>query len=126
MASSRSDASSNASIVTWVCSSSSRIAPRTVAAIGASDRNRLSRVATRPHAAGIRGLGLLVVLVDVVQTIQGPADGPDETPDRGALPRALAAACYSAPCRPNRCASSASDGNVLHHLDSLVPLTRRR
>src|SRR5215470_18901467 len=34
IASSRSDASSKASIVTVVCSSSSRIAPRTVAAIG--------------------------------------------------------------------------------------------
>src|SRR5262249_14914511 len=80
----------------------------------------------RLHAAGVGGLGLLVILVDVVQTIQGPADSPDEATDRGALSSALAAACYSASCRPDGCTSSASDGNVLDHLDGLVPLTRWR
>src|SRR5205814_4398968 len=44
IASSRSDASSNASMVTMVCSSSSRIAPRTVAAMGSLRHRALSIV----------------------------------------------------------------------------------
>ena len=60
-------------------------------------------MAMRLHAARVSRLGLLVILMDVVQAIQGPAHGPDETTDRGALPSALAAACYSAFCRPNGC-----------------------
>src|SRR5690348_6686367 len=102
--------------------------PAVSAVISYTDRssNWLSRVAMRLHAAGVRGLGLLIILVDVVQAIQGPAHGPDETTDRGALPSAFAAACYSTSCCPNGCTSNASDGNVLHHLDGLIPLTRRR
>src|SRR3989442_13022331 len=88
--------------------------------------NGLSRVAVRLHAAGVGGLSLLIILVDVVQTIQRPTHGPDEAPDRGASPGALAASRYSASCRPDGCTPHASDGGVLHHPDGLVPLTRRR
>src|SRR3989442_3243686 len=65
--------------------------------------NGLSRVAVRLHAAGVGGLSLLIILVDVVQTIQRPTHGPDEAPDRGASPGALAASRYSASCRPDGC-----------------------
>src|SRR5215467_14157624 len=52
--SSRSDASSNASIVAIVCSSNSRTAPRTVAAIGSSRRaDHWSRVSRIPEAASL-------------------------------------------------------------------------
>ena len=88
--------------------------------------NWLSRVAMRLHAASVGGLGLLVILVDVVQTIQSPAHSSDETTDRGALSSPLAATCYSASRRPNGRTSSASDGNVLYHFDGFVTLTRWR
>src|SRR5262249_32519708 len=78
------------------------------------------------HAAGVRGLRLLVVLVNVVETVERSAYGPDETTDRGPFARALAAACYRAAGRPDRCTANASDGDVLHHFDRFVALARRR
>src|SRR5713101_134026 len=80
----------------------------------------------RLHAARVGGLGLLVILMDVVQAIQRSTNGPNKPSDRRTRSGASAAARDGASCRADGRTPDASDSGVLHHPDGLVPLTRRR
>jgi uncharacterized protein (TIGR03790 family) len=64
--------------------------------------SRLTGMAVRLHAARVGGLGLLVILVDVVQAIQRPAHRSNKPPNRRTRSGAPATARDGASCRSDR------------------------
>src|SRR5215813_3191730 len=78
----------------------------------------LRRIATRAHAARVRGAITLVVLLVLVESVERAAA------DGRALARALAAAGDGATRGADRRAHDRADGAVLHDLHGLVPGAR--
>src|SRR5439155_7297830 len=85
-------------------------------------RGALARVALRLHAARVRFLVPLVVLLVLVETVERAAAGAHEAADRRALAGPLAAAGHRAARGSDRGTDDRTDRGVLHHLGRLVLL----
>src|SRR5262245_49361718 len=84
----------------------------------------LRRIATRAHAARVRGAITLVVLLVLVEAIERAAAGAHDAADGRALARAPAAAGDASTRGAYRGADDRPDGAVLHDLHRLVPGAR--